>query len=68
MAVRDEWIGKSLRELELRRRYSISVIALHNMLTDEITSALDPDARLKDSDTLLVAGEDEFLAKAARES
>ncbi|WP_029247389.1 potassium channel family protein [Schlesneria paludicola] len=68
MAVRDEWIGKSLRELELRKRYSISVIALHDMLTDEITSALDPDARLKESETLLVAGQDEFLARAARQS
>ena len=68
MAVRDEWIGKSLRELELRKRYSISVIALHDMLTDEITSALDPDARLKESETLLVAGQDEHLARAARQS
>jgi trk system potassium uptake protein TrkA len=65
MAVRDEWIGKSLRELELRKRYSISVIAQHDMLTDKITSALDPDARLRESDTLLVAGQDEDLARAA---
>lgn len=66
MAVRDEWIGKSLRELELRKRYAISVIAVHDMLTDRMTPAPDPDARLKDSDTLLVAGQDEDLAKAAK--
>lgn len=65
MAVRDEWIGKSLRELELRKRYSISVIAQHDMLTDKISSAVDPDARLRESDTLLVAGQDEDLARAA---
>ena len=68
MAVRDDWIGRSLRELELRKRYSISVIALHDILADQIVSILDPDARLKESDTLLVAGQDEHLAKAARQS
>jgi trk system potassium uptake protein len=66
MAVRDEWIGKSLRELELRRQYSISVIALHDILTDQIMSPPDPDARLKESDTLLVAGRDEHLAQTAK--
>jgi trk system potassium uptake protein TrkA len=68
MAIRDDWIGKSLRQLELRQRYSISVIALHDMLTDRITSAPDPDAPLKESDTLLVAGQDEHLAQAAKQS
>ncbi len=68
MAVRNEWIGKSLRELELRRHYSISVIALHDMLTDDIASAPDPDSRLKESDSLLVAGKDEDLASAARQA
>ena len=66
MAVRDDWIGKSLRQLELRQRFFISVIALHDMLTDKITSAPDPDAPLKESDTLLVAGQDEDLSKAAQ--
>ena len=68
MGVRDEWIGKTLRQLELRKRFSISVIAQHDMLTDRITSAPDPDARLRESDTLLVAGQDEDLARAAHDS
>lgn len=68
MAVREEWIGKSLRQLELRRHYSVSVIALHDMLTDQITSAPDPDAMLKESDTLLIAGQDKDLAQAALQS
>lgn len=68
MAVRDEWIGKTLRQLELRQRYGISVIAVHDMLTDQITPAPDPDRSLHDSVTLLVAGRDEDLARAARDS
>lgn len=66
MAVREEWIGKTLRQLELRQKYGISVIALHDMLTDQIIPAPDPDRKLHDSVTLLVAGRDEDLARAAR--
>lgn len=68
MAVREEWIGKSLRQLELRQKFGISVIALHDMLLDTILTAPNPDAALKDSDSLLVAGRDEDLARAAREN
>ncbi|MFM7152082.1 MAG: potassium channel family protein [Gemmataceae bacterium] len=67
MAVREDWIGKTLRELELRRQYSISVVAVHDMLTDQIITAPDPDVKLHDSVTLLVAGRDEDLARAARQ-
>jgi trk system potassium uptake protein TrkA len=68
MAVRSEWIGKSLRQLELRRHYGISVVAVHDVLRDQIIAAPDPDLVLKESDTLLVAGKDEDLAKAAEKT
>jgi trk system potassium uptake protein TrkA len=66
MAVPRAWIGKNLRQLKLPQRFRISVVAVHDVLTDRI---LPPpaDAPLKDSDTLLVAGDDEDLAKAAKE-
>jgi trk system potassium uptake protein TrkA len=65
MGVPEDWTGKTLRQLDLRRRYNVSVIGLHDVLTDKINVALDPDQVLKDSDTLLVAGRDEDLARAA---
>ncbi len=65
MAVPPSWIGRSLRALELPRRYRISVIAVHDMLLDEIIPIPDPDAPLKDSDTLLVAGKDGDLVRAS---
>jgi trk system potassium uptake protein TrkA len=65
MAVPSRWVGRSLRDLELRRRHGISVVALHDILMDAIHPVPDPDAPLKDSDTLLVAGRDENLANAA---
>lgn len=66
MAVPDPWVGKSLRELQLPRRYRISVIAVHDVLTDVMSPVPDPDAPLKESDTLLIAGRDEHLAKVAQ--
>lgn len=66
MAVPDPWVGKSLRELQLPHRYRVSVIAVHDVLTDAMLPVPDPDAPLKESDTLLIAGRDEHLARLAR--
>jgi trk system potassium uptake protein TrkA len=67
MGVPDSWTGKTLRELELRQRFGITVVAIHDILTDKMAASNNPDVRLRDSDTLLVAGSDEDLAKAAAE-
>lgn len=67
MGVPDSWVGKTLRELELRQRLGITIVAIHDILTDKMAASSNPDVRLKDSDTLLVAGSDEDLAKAAEE-
>lgn len=67
MAVPRSWIGKTLRELELPRKYRVSVVAVHDVLLEEMILVPEPDARLKESDTLLVAGGEEDLARAARE-
>lgn len=66
MAVPERWIGRSLRELSLPRRYRINVIAVHDVLTDAMIAVPDPDALLTESDTLLVSGKDEDLAAAAK--
>ncbi len=67
MGVPESWTGKTLRELELRQRFGITVVAIHDILTDKMAASSNPDVRLRDSDTLLVAGSDEDLAKAAAE-
>jgi len=66
MAVPPSWVGRTLRELEPRRRHAISVVAVHDILFDRIQSVPDPDQPLKDSDALLVAGADESLVRAAK--
>lgn len=66
MAVPESWIGKSLRSLGLPKHYRVSVVALHDLLRDEIVPVPDPDAPLKDSDTLLVLGRDKDLTRMAK--
>jgi trk system potassium uptake protein TrkA len=66
IAVPRNWVGRSLRELELPRQYRVSVIAVHDFLTGEFRPVPDPDAPLKDSDALLVAGEDDRLKRILR--
>ena len=64
MAVPDSWNRKTLRDLDLRREHGITVVAVHDVLLDQIV-APDPDSVLKDSDTLLIAGNDDALAQMA---
>lgn len=64
MAVPDDWTGKSLSELHIRRKHGVLVVAVHDILTDTYT-APDPQAVLQDSDTLLLAGQDHDLKELA---
>lgn len=66
MTVPEEWVGRSLRDLALPRTHNVSVIALRDYLSDRMEPIPDPDAPLKQSDTLLVAGRGPDLEKVAR--
>ena len=65
MAVPPQWIGQSLRELELRIRYHVQIIALRDVLHDQWYPAPDPDRALTDSDTLVISGREEDLTLVA---
>ena len=65
MDVPGSWQGERLRDLDLHRKYKISVIARHETVDDVIDSPPDPDTALKPSDTLLVAGRDDNLRRVA---
>ena len=66
MGVPGSWNGKSIRQLRLRQNFDISIVAIHDILNDRIIPNPDPDYVLKDSDTLLIAGPDKSLERAAR--
>jgi trk system potassium uptake protein TrkA len=66
MAVPGSWEGKTLRDLQIRQRYNVSVVAIHDVLTDQMLPATNPDAVIKVSDTLLLSGRTEDLEQIAR--
>lgn len=59
MLVKPEWVGKSLRELSLRQRYHINVVALR--MSEEITTSIDPDEELSEDETLLIITDEKYL-------
>jgi len=63
MGVPDMWEGRTLRELDLRLNHHIQVIAVHDMLLDEVIPVPDPDRQLTASDTLIVSGKEKDLAR-----
>lgn len=66
MPVPIEWYGRTLRELELPQRYRVQVVAVHDVLLDQMVPVPNPDRKLTDSDTLLVAGDPGALEQLAR--
>lgn len=66
MAVPREWEGKSLRDLALTRHYRVSVVAVHDVLTDATSPVPDPDQPLLDTHTLIVTGAEESLVRVAK--
>ncbi|MCS7182823.1 MAG: TrkA family potassium uptake protein [Thermoanaerobaculum sp.] len=60
------FIGKSLAELEIRRRFGVHVIAIRDVLTENVTPAPPPDAKIRDSDVLVVLGGREELERFQR--
>lgn len=65
MGTPQEWQGKSIGELGVRQKYDVTIVAIHDLLTDEIVATPGPDYKLKDSDTIFVAGNDKALKNIA---
>lgn len=59
----EKFIGKSLRELDLRNKYGIQVIAIKELIPEKTTFTPKADFVIKDSDILIIMGEEKQLAK-----
>jgi trk system potassium uptake protein TrkA len=66
IAIPPAWVGRSLRALDPRGQLGVQVIAVRCALTEAVHVPPDPDAVLKDSDALIVAGADPALAALPR--
>ncbi len=59
----EKFIGKSLKELDLTNRYGISVIAIREIIPERTTIIPKADFVVKDSDILIIIGEESQLRK-----
>ena len=56
------WVGKSLRELNVRAHYGVNVIGLRKPGSDYIDTSISPDYRFWENETLMVIGTSERIA------
>lgn len=59
-------IGQSLRELELRQRYGVIVIAVRTRGSLDVSGLPDPDRPLEPGDVLVIVGSDEASDRLVR--
>jgi len=59
----EKFIGKSLKELDLRNNYGVQVIAIKELIPEKTTFIPKADFVLKDSDILVIMGEEKQLGK-----
>lgn len=65
LVVPEEWRGHTLRELNVRAEYDVSVVGIHGTATGEMIVPPDPDDTLRRTDTLILAGRDEAIEAVA---
>lgn len=58
---KSEWVGKNLKELHLREKYNINVIAVKS--DNEMSSHIDPTVPLQRDSRLVVVGDKEDIAR-----
>ena len=61
ISVKDEWVGKNLIELNLRKKYGFNIVALRN--GESVNANIDPSAPLTKEMTLVVIANTDKLAK-----
>jgi trk system potassium uptake protein TrkA len=66
MTMPASWEWKTLRDLDLREHHKVSVIAVHDVVSDQFRVPPDPDEQLKDTDTLLMIGREANLEKLSK--
>ena len=61
VAIPKSWVGKTVLELDIRKKYNINIIGVKQNGKTNVT--VTPDTLLSEDKTLLVIGEDKALQK-----
>lgn len=59
----EKFIGKSLKELDLRNKYGVQVIAIKELIPEKTSFVPRADFVIKDSDILIIVGDEKALGK-----
>lgn len=62
----EQWIGRSLKELDIRNRYSINVLAIKDGKTGTIDISPNPDDLMQENDIAIVIGSTDDLNRAIK--
>jgi trk/ktr system potassium uptake protein len=63
LAPPSSFIGKSLAELDLRKRYQVQVIAIRDVLLEKLQMVPRASSIIKDSDVLVIIGREEDIQR-----
>jgi trk system potassium uptake protein TrkA len=55
------WCGKTIRELDVRNKYKVNIIAIRDDSTGEINVSHGAEYILRETDSLLILGEDDYV-------
>lgn len=63
-----QFLGKSIKDLQLRNLYGVQIIAIKELIPERVNLIPSPDTVIKESDILVVLGTDESLRKMEQAS
>lgn len=64
----NSFLGKTLRELDVRNRYGIQIVVIKELVPENLVIMPNPDHRMKDSDILIGIGRDKDFEKLLHEN
>lgn len=66
VSVPREWVGKTLRQMATRTKYGVTVVALKQPQSGQISVSIDPDYPFTASDIVVLAGENDQIKKLTK--
>lgn len=67
-AVPESWVGKDLRDINMRVRYGVTVVAIRNKKDEEINISPKADSKIKEGDIMIVIGNNNDLKKLEKKT
>lgn len=63
VAVSKRILGRRIRDLDLRRKYGVQIIAVKDVIADKVELIIDPDRVIKDSELMILLGKNSDLER-----